>query len=102
MDLRKMTLALIDKNHRYREQLKIDAKFKDMVKARAPELRKEIAIELEKENQQRDDERIIALQKFINETASDTGYAKIYLRKLAIRNLKRITDKRKRNEIDKL
>jgi hypothetical protein len=102
MDLRKMTLALIDKNHRYREQLKIDAKFKDMVKARAPELRKEIAIELEKENQQRDDERIIALQKFINETASDTGYAKIYLRKLAIRNLKRITEKRERNEINKL
>jgi hypothetical protein len=102
MELRKMVLSLIDKNQRYREQLKIDAKFKDMVKARAPELRKEIAIELEKENRQRDDERIIALQKFINETASDTGYTKIYLRKIAIRNLRRISEKRKRNEINKL
>jgi hypothetical protein len=96
MELRKMVLALIDKNQRYREQLKIDAKFKDIVKARAPELRKEIAIELEKENRQRDDERIITLQKFINETASETGYTKIYLRRLAIRNLRRITDKRER------
>jgi hypothetical protein len=102
MNQQKIILSLEDKSKRYLEQLRLDAKFKNTIKLKNFSLYKEIVLELEKETHPKEEENIKALQKFIDETATATGYAKIYLRKLAIRNFKKIIEKRKRNEIEKL